>query len=83
MDITVTIPNGKVDNIVAALSAQPPPGWTPPPQGATATQVRDHLAAYYSAHWKDNVRALLRNHRRSQTIAAAVEADKALPDPLA
>lgn len=83
MDITVTIPNGKVDNIVAALSASPNPGWTPPAQGATAAQIRDAVAAYYGPQWKDEVRALLKQHRRQTAIQAAVTADQALPDPLA
>ena len=83
MDVTVSLPNGKVDLIVAALAASPNPGWTPPAQGATAQQVKDALAAYYGTKWKDEVRDLLRQHRRQSAIQAAVEADQALPDPLA
>lgn len=82
MDINVTIPNGKADNVVTALNASPVTGWTPPAQGATATQVRDAIAAYYSAKWKDEVRDLLKQHRRQQSIQATVAADQALPDPL-
>ena len=83
MDITVSVPNGKVDNIVAALGASPNPDWTPPAEGATAQQAKEALAAYYGDKWKDEVRALLRQHRRQQSIQAAVAADQALPDPLA
>lgn len=83
MDITVTIPNGKADNIVTALNAVPASAWTPPAQGATATQIRDAIAAYYAAKWKDEVRDLLKRHRRQQSIQATVAADQALPDPLA
>lgn len=83
MDITVTLPNAKAGNIVAALAASPHPGWTPPAQGATAQQVKDALAAYYGDKWKDEVRDLLRQARRQAAIQAAVAADQALPDPLA
>lgn len=83
MDITVTIPNGKVDNITAALSASPNPNWEPPPEGATAQQVKDALAAYYGTKWKGEVRDLLRQARRQAAIQATVAADQALPDPLA
>lgn len=83
MDITVTIPNGKADNIVTALNAVPSTGWTPPAQGSTAAQVRDHLAVYYADRWKAEIREALKQHRRGQAIQAAVAADQALPDPLA
>lgn len=81
MDITVTIPNGKVDNIVSALSASPPPGFTQPT--GTATEIRNALAAFYADKWKSEVRDILKQHRRQQAIQAAVAADQALPDPLA
>lgn len=81
MDITVSIPNGKTDDIVQAMATQP--GWTPPPQGSTAAQTRDHIAAYFGNRWKDEIRSTLKRHRRQQSVRAAVTADQALPDPLA
>lgn len=80
MDITVTIPNAKAANIIAALDARDPA--YEPPTG-TATQIRDALAAHFSAKWKDEVRVLLKDHRRNQAIQAVVAADEALSDPLA
>ena len=82
MDITVTIPNGKVDNIVAALNDGPAADLVIP-EGATAAAIRDIVAAHYSEKWKDEVRSTLRQHRRQRAVQAAVEADTALPDPLA
>lgn len=81
MDITVTIPNAKVDNIVAALADSPDPITIP--AGTDAAGTRSALAAYYSTRWKDEIRQTLRQHRRQEAIQAAVAADQALPDPLA
>lgn len=83
MDITVTIPNGKVDNIVTAIEARPDVGDLDIPEDADAAAIRAAVAAFYAAKWKDEVRTLLRQHRRQVAINAIVDADQALPDPLA
>lgn len=80
MDITVTVPNAKADNIVAALAASDP-SFTAPT--GTSTEIRAALATYYADRWKNEIRATLRQKRRTDAIQAAVAADQALPDPLA
>lgn len=83
MDITVTIPNAKVALVVAALNDSPNPGWKPPAEGATATQIGNAVKAHYQNKWTDELRATVKQHRRQEAIQAAVAADAALPDPLA
>ena len=83
MDITVSVPNNRVALVVEALNASPNPGWEPPAEGATATDIGNAVKAFYVDKWKDEVRATLRQARRQEAIQAAVEADAALPDPLA
>lgn len=49
MDITVTIPNTKTDNVIAALDATVPT-FTPPT--GTVTEIRNAVAAFYADKWK-------------------------------
>ncbi len=83
MDILVQIPNAKVPLVVEALNASPTPGWTPPAEGATATQIGNAVKAFYVDKWTDELRATVVQHRRQTAIRAAVDADAAKPDPLA
>lgn len=82
MDITVTVPNGKVDNIVTALQARPDVKLDIP-SGADAAAIRAAVTAFYSDRWKNEIRTTLRQHRRQVAVDATVAADNALPDPLA